>query len=514
MTKISITMWLHPSMQIPFTFKDDAKVFKIDATKSIVDLMDDAEEAFEKISAESGTPLELQINVLWNVKDHKKALNPNDIIGKHFVEGDTFGIYGDIVPAVPSKCIPEADKTPVTILTGFLGAGKTTMLNYILRVQTEKKIAIIENEFGEISIDDDLLKQGGVNKKDLAEKIVVMDNGCMCCTIRGDLAGALEQMVAEIDSGTHLDQIMIETTGMADPVPIVRTFMSTPSITDRLRLDGVLTVVDSKHLIDRLEEEPEEGKVNQAFQQVAFADKLVLNKLDLIGTDKAIEVKNRIRSINSYAKILPAVKGEVKMSEITNMLCHDMTRFAEDDITAEPPVNFAEVQGHGGHGHDAHGHDAHGEGHDANCTEGHGDAGHAGHGDAGHAGHGGAGHASGTNAAVGHGHGNASTAARFDSRVNSFSIVKEGQIIPAKLSRWMQALGTLPAERGTIYRIKAILAVKGHPYKHVFHAVMDVSDEADAGEWAEGEKKVSKIVFIGKSLDEKFLRDGFFDIFE
>merc|ERR1719329_298917 len=106
------------------------------------------------------------------------------------------------------------------------------------------------------------------------------------------------------------------------------------------------------------------------------------------------------------------------------------------------------------------------------------------------------------------------TANRHDGRVGSFAVVKEGEIIPGKLSRWMQSLGQLPADKGVIFRIKAILAVKGHPYKHVFHAVMDVSDEDDAGPWEEGEKKVSKIVFIGKSLDQAFLRQGFMDIFE
>eukprot|EP00927_Polykrikos_kofoidii_P052838 TRINITY_DN4682_c1_g3_i1.p1 TRINITY_DN4682_c1_g3~~TRINITY_DN4682_c1_g3_i1.p1 ORF type:complete len:487 (+),score=94.54 TRINITY_DN4682_c1_g3_i1:82-1542(+) len=486
MSEITVTLWLHPSMQIPFTYPEEKKSFKIDSSKLIVDLMDEAENVFETVSEESGAPMELQINVLWNTKDHKKSLNPNEPIGEHFANGESFGVYGDVSPAKP-KPVPESAKTPVTILTGFLGAGKTTMLNYILKVQTEKKIAIIENEFGEISIDDDLLRQGDIGKKQLAEKIVVMDNGCMCCTIRGDLANALEQMIAAMESGQHLDSIMIETTGMADPVPIVRTFMSSPSLTGKLRLDGVLTVVDAKHLIDRLEEEPEEGKVNQAYQQVAFADKIVLNKLDLVSSDRAIEVKDRIRSINRYAKVLPAVKGQVKMAEVTDMCCHDMVRFSEEDITQEPMVNLSEA--HGEHGH--HGHDAHGDGHDPNCTDGHGD---------------GAGHA----ATSAHG----STAARFDSRVNSFSIVKEGLIIPNLLSEWMGKLGSLPAERGTIYRIKAILAVKDHPYKHVFHAVMDVSDEADAAEWAEGEKKVSKIVFIGKSLDQKFLRDSFLAIFE
>merc|ERR1719400_1377159 len=136
-----------------------------------------------------------------------------------------------------------------------------------------------------------------------------MDNGCMCCTVRGDLQHGLQQILDEIHKGSKIDTIMIETTGMADPVPIVRTFMSTPEITDELRLDAVVTMADAKHLPGRLDDSTEKGKVNEAYQQVAFSDKIILNKLDLITTEQAIACKDRIRDINKYAKILPAVRG-------------------------------------------------------------------------------------------------------------------------------------------------------------------------------------------------------------
>jgi len=502
--EIKLAVWLHPSMQIPFKFDVDANTFTVKGSSTIVDLMDEVEACFEEVSAKEGTPMELQINVLWNTKDHKKALNPRDKISAHFAEGEKFGVYGDVMPAqVQQKTVPEEDKTPVTILTGFLGAGKTTLLNYILQEQTEMKIAVIENEFGEISIDDALLKK---DKVSMAEKIVVMDNGCMCCTIRGDLADGLKEIMAEMKGpdAKQIDAIMIETTGMADPVPIVRTFMSDPELTATLRLDGVVAVADAKNLPDRLDDTIEEGKVNEAYQQVAFADKIILNKLDLITTDQAIAVKDKIREINKYAKILGAVKGRVKLTELANIRAHDMCNFVNDaDFGAEAP---SEV-GHGGHG----GHDGGAHGHDEDCKEEHGDGGHGGGGHGGYgAGHGGdvpvAGHGGG------HGHGN--TANRHDDRVNSFSIMRDGEILPQRLARWMQMLGQLPADKGTVFRIKAILAVKGHPYKHVFHAVMDVSDEDDAGPWGEDEKKISKIVFIGKSMDQQFLRDGFEAIFE
>merc|ERR1719362_2267106 len=185
------------------------------------------------------------------------------MISLHFADGETFGCYGDIQPLRPDTRPPvksEAEKIPVTILTGFLGSGKTTLLNYILQEQKEKKIAIIENEFGEISIDDALLKN---QKMALAEKIVVMDNGCMCCTIRGDLVKGLKSILADMDRGNSIDAVIIETTGMADPVPIVRTFMSNPELTADLRLDAVIALADAKHILGRLDDEVEEGKVNE-----------------------------------------------------------------------------------------------------------------------------------------------------------------------------------------------------------------------------------------------------------
>ncbi|CAE8738445.1 unnamed protein product [Polarella glacialis] len=371
--------------------------------------------------------------------------------------------------------------------------------------------AVIENEFGSVSIDDALLKQ---DKMALAEKIVVMDNGCMCCTVRGDLIAGLRQILDEVKKGIKIDTIMIETTGMADPVPIVRTFMTSPEISGELRLDGVITVADAKHILARLDDEVEEGAVNEAYQQVAFCDKLLLNKLDLVSAEYAIEVKDRLRSINAYAKILPCVKSRCKMSELTNLRAHDMTNFINEDIEKEAETVDLQ-QGHSagsGHGHgngQSDGHGGHGDGHDPDCKEDHG-AGHGGHA-------GGHGHSSGHG---GHGeghvdeHGHVSKKSRHDSRVNSMAIVREGNILPDRLGEFMQSLAKLPQEKGTIFRIKGILSIKDHPYKHVFHAVMDVSDEDDAAPWAEGEKRVSKMVFIGKGLDHKFIREGFEAIFE
>jgi len=494
-------------MKLPFDV--DKFLVKVNPKSSVMDLMEQVETQVEDMAQESGRPIQMQIQVIWNLKDNKKPFNPQDMVEDVLVAGDTFGIYGDTMTG-PSQepAIPEEAKLPVTILTGFLGSGKTTLLNYILQEQREKKIAVIENEFGEISIDDALLQQ---NKMALAEKVIVMDNGCMCCTVRGDLQQGLEQIQAEVKKGNRIDQIIIETTGMADPVPIVRTFMTNPAITKNMRLDGVITVADAKHITARLDDKVEEGKVNEAYQQVAFCDKLLLNKLDLVTAEMAMDVKDRLRSINPYAKILPAVKSRVKVSELTNLRAHDMSKFASEDIEKEAEV-VEDVHGHGGHsghaGHGGHdsGHGGHGDGHGEACTEDHG------HGGGGHGGGHGGSHSSGGHS-HGDGHGHVAKKSRHDSRVNSFALVREGDIIPQKLGKFMQSLGTLPEEKGLIFRIKGILAIKNHPYKHVFHAVMDVSDEDDAGEWGD-EKRISKIVFIGKGMDRKFITDQWDLIFD
>merc|ERR1712151_499841 len=153
----------------------------------------------------------------------------------------------------------------------------------------------------------------------MAEKVVVMDNGCMCCTVRGDLEAGLQSIMKEVKGGKTIDAIMIETTGMADPVPIIRTFMSNQVLTEELRLDGVITVTDAKNLLGRLDDQIESDKVNEAYQQVAFADKILLNKIDLVTTEQAIATKDRIREINRFAKVISSVKGRVNLNELSNL---------------------------------------------------------------------------------------------------------------------------------------------------------------------------------------------------
>merc|ERR1719284_1066383 len=196
----------------------------------------------------------------------------------------------------------EAPKCPVTILTGFLGSGKTTLLNHILTQNHGYKLAVIENEFGEVGIDDALLQKN--TKMQAEEEIIEMMNGCICCTVRQDLIGVLNKLAKRVLNGTlKLDGIVIETTGMADPAPVAQTFFVDDAVKSFARLDGIITLVDAKHIEQHLDEEKPEGAENESVEQVAFADRILLNKTDLVSEADLERVEARLRSINHFAPI-------------------------------------------------------------------------------------------------------------------------------------------------------------------------------------------------------------------
>ncbi len=196
---------------------------------------------------------------------------------------------------------------PVTILTGFLGAGKTTLLNRILSEEHGQRIAVIENEFGEEGIDNDLLIQG-------EEQIVEMNNGCICCTVRGDLVRILGELAEKRDNGAlHFERVIIETTGLADPAPVAQTFFIEQDIGDYYLLDAIITVVDAKHALKQLDEN------HEAEEQVGFADRLLLSKTDLISSAEVAELEARLRAINARAPIAHAHFGETDISEILDI---------------------------------------------------------------------------------------------------------------------------------------------------------------------------------------------------
>jgi G3E family GTPase len=227
---------------------------------------------------------------------------------------------------------PDADgRIPCSILTGFLGSGKTTLLNRILEANHGKRIAVIENEFGEVGIDDKLVNGGSLADED--ETIIEMSNGCICCTIRGDLITGLKKLIENSSKqGKELDGVLIETTGLADPAPVAQTFFADDFVNENIRLDGILTLVDAKHIVQHLDDEKPEGVENEAVEQIAFADRILLNKCDLVDSEAEIEdIEKRIRAINEKVPIKRTINSEVEMDYVMGIQGFSLDNIVEMD---------------------------------------------------------------------------------------------------------------------------------------------------------------------------------------
>lgn len=231
--------------------------------------------------------------------------------------------------ALEKRPAPEA-KVPAHILTGFLGSGKTTLLNHILHEMHGKKLAIIENEFGEIGIDDKLITAG---REELGEEnIIEMNNGCICCTVRGDLIKGLKSILQRtMAEGKKLDGVIIETTGLADPAPVAQTFFADEYIQAHMVLDGIITVVDAKHALQHLREERPEGVENEAVEQIAFADRILLNKIDLVDAETLEEVESEIRKINRFCPIVCTQQSKIDVDHIIGIRGFSLDRVLESD---------------------------------------------------------------------------------------------------------------------------------------------------------------------------------------
>jgi G3E family GTPase len=345
-----------------------------------------------------------------------------------------------------------ADKVPVTVLTGYLGAGKTTLLNRILSEPHGKKYAVIVNEFGEIGIDNDLVV--GVD-----EEVFEMNNGCICCTVRGDLVRILDGLMR---LKGKFDAVIVETTGLADPAPVAQTFFVDENVGRKTRLDAVVTVADAKWLSERLKDAPE------AKNQIAFADVILLNKTDLVSADDLRDVEGRIRAINPYAKLHRTERAQIPLAEVLDRNAFDLDRI----LDIEPEFLDTEDE------HDRH-HDGHAHGHDHHHDHDHG------HHSRGHKG-------------LKHYH---------DEEMQSISLRTDKPLDADKFFPWVQNL--VQIEGPNILRCKGILSFKGDDDRFVFQGVHMILDGDHQRPWKKGEKRDSRIVFIGRNLPEDKIRHGF-----
>jgi len=343
---------------------------------------------------------------------------------------------------------PTSEKIPVTVLTGYLGAGKTTLLNRILSEQHGKKYAVIVNEFGEIGIDNDLVIGAD-------EEVFEMNNGCICCTVRGDLVRILDGLMKRKGK---FDAIIVETTGLADPAPVAQTFFVDEDVQNNARLDAVVTVADAKWLSARLKDAPE------AKNQIAFADVIVLNKTDLVTKSELAEVEARIRGINPYAKLHRTERCQVKLEDVLERGAFDLDRILE----IEP--EFLEAGDDHDHDHDHHhGHDHHHH-HD-------------------------------------HDHSHGGLKHYHDEDMQSISMRTMKPLDPDKFMPWLQAL--VQKDGAAILRSKGILAFKDDDDRYVFQGVHMMLEGDHQRKWKDGEKRESRIVFIGRELPEQAIREGF-----
>ena len=347
---------------------------------------------------------------------------------------------------------------PATILTGFLGSGKTTLLKRVLTEAHGQKIAVIENEFGEENIDNDILVA------DSEEQIIQMSNGCICCTIREDLRATLADLAAKKRSGAlDFERVVIETTGVADPGPVAQTFFMDEEIAETYLIDSIITLVDAKHAPQQLNDRQE------ARRQVGFADQIFLSKTDLVSAEETEALIHRLKHMNPRAPIKAVHFGEVPLTEVLDLRGFNLN--AKLDI--DPEFLKEDDAGHG-HGHHDHDH-AHGE-HCDHPSHQHGSGGHGGH----------------------HHH--------HDDDVKSFVFRSDRPFDPAKLEDFLGAIVNIYGPR--MLRYKGVLNMKGTERKVIFQGVHQLMGSDLGPAWAEGEVRTSKMVFIGIDLPKDIFLQG------
>ena len=338
---------------------------------------------------------------------------------------------------------------PATILTGFLGSGKTTLPNRVLTEAHGQKIAVIENEFGEENIDNEILVA------DTQENIIQMSNGCICCTIRDDLRATLQDLAEKKRKGElDFERVVIETTGLADPGPVAQTFFMDDEVAEQYLLDSILTLVDAKHAAQQLNDRQE------ARRQVGFADQIFISKADLVDQDELDALTHRLKHMNPRAPMRPVHFGDVSLSEVFDLRGFNLN--AKLDIDPD----FLKVDG------DHHDHD-HAPGETCN-----------------HPSH-----------QHGHGHHH-----HHDDDVKSFVYRADKPFDPAKLEDFLGAIVQVYGPR--LLRYKGVLNMQGTDRKVIFQGVHQLMGSDLGPLWSEGEPRVSKMVFIGLDLPKDILIQG------
>lgn len=344
---------------------------------------------------------------------------------------------------------------PATILTGFLGSGKTTLLKRVLTEAHGQKIAVIENEFGEENIDNDILVA------DTNEQIIQMSNGCVCCTIREDLRTTLADLASKRRKGElDFERVVIETTGLADPGPVAQTFFMDDEIAESYLLDSILTLVDAKHAEAQLDTRQE------ARRQIGFADQIFVSKTDLVEPAAVDALIHRIKHMNPRAPVQTAHFGEVALSKVFDLRGFNLNAKLEID----PDFLKEDTHGHGHHHHHAHDH--------AHCDHDHEHGEHCNH---------------------PHHH-------HHDDDVKSFVFRSERAFNPAKLEDFLGAIVQVYGPK--MLRYKGVLNMKGTDKKVIFQGVHQLMGSDLGPQWAPGEKRVSKMVFIGIDLPQDILLQG------
>jgi G3E family GTPase len=345
---------------------------------------------------------------------------------------------------------------PATILTGFLGSGKTTLLKRVLSEAHGQKIAVIENEFGEENIDNEILVA------DTTENIIQMSNGCICCTIRDDLRATLQDLATRKRKGElDFERVVIETTGLADPGPVAQTFFMDDEVAEQYLLDSILTLVDAKHAANQLNDRQE------ARRQVGFADQIFISKSDLVDPETLDALTHRLKHMNPRAPIRPVHFGEVALSEVFDLRGFNLNTRLDID------PDFLKADDEHDHAHDDHDH-AHGE----HCDHPSHQHGHEGH---------------------GHHH-------HHDDDVKSFVYRATRPFNPAKLEDFLGAIVQVYGPR--MLRYKGVLDMEGTDRKVIFQGVHQLMGSDLGPVWAEGEQRVSKMVFIGLELPRDILVQG------